>query len=139
MVRTYSIGSGKKVLVVVIIAALLLVAGGAALSMWSAGQMRETVNRQFNEEQLVIARNVANLIERELKVLKREILLVVSQMGYWQLAVLLQKNLRLQMSSSQNIISNKKLENVSRSHSGLLFSYSCLFYQFVFLIHLSCF
>ena len=58
MVSAYSIGSGKKVLVVVVIAALLLVAGGAALSMWSAGQMRETVNRQFNEEQLVIARNV---------------------------------------------------------------------------------
>ena len=54
MFRTYSIGSGNKVLVIVIIAALLLVAGGAALSMWSAGQMRETVNRQFNEEQLVI-------------------------------------------------------------------------------------
>ncbi len=81
MVRTYSIGSGKKVLVVVIIAALLLVAGGAALSMWSAGQMRETVNRQFNEEQLVIARNVANLIERELKVLKKEILLITKEIS----------------------------------------------------------
>ena len=72
MVRTHSIGSVKNILVAVLIAALLLVAGGAALSVWSAGQMRETVKRQFNEEQLVIARHVANLIERELKVLKRE-------------------------------------------------------------------
>ena len=73
MVSAYNIGSGKKVLVVVLIGALLMVAGGAAFSMWSARQMRETVTRQFNEEQLVIARNVASLIERELKVLKREI------------------------------------------------------------------
>ncbi len=79
MVSAYNIGSGKKVLVVVLIVALLLVAGGAALSMWSAGQMRETVKRQFNEEQLVIARNVANLIERELKFLKREILIIAKE------------------------------------------------------------
>jgi hypothetical protein len=81
MVSVYSIGSGKKVLVAVMIVALLLVAGGAALSMWSAGQMREAVKRQFNEEQLVIARNVANLIERELKVLKREILIIAKEIS----------------------------------------------------------
>ncbi|MEE4263277.1 MAG: ATP-binding protein [Desulfobacteraceae bacterium] len=81
MVRVDNTGSGKKVLVAVLIVALLLVAGGTALSMWSAGQMQETVKRQFNEEQLVIARHVASLIERELKVLKREILLITKEMS----------------------------------------------------------
>ena len=81
MVRTYRIGSGKKVLVVVPIVALLMVAGGAALSIWSAGQMQEAIKRQFNEEQLVIARNVASLIERELKVLKREILIIIKEIS----------------------------------------------------------
>ena len=58
------------------IVALLLVVAGMFLSMWSAVQMAETVKQQFNEEQLVIARNVANLVERELQVLKREISIV---------------------------------------------------------------
>ena len=81
MVRTYRIGAGKKVLVVVPIVALLMVAGGAALSIWSAGQMQEAIKRQFNEEQLIIARNVANLIERELIVLKREILIIIKEIS----------------------------------------------------------
>jgi PAS domain S-box-containing protein len=79
MVRIRGIGSEKKVFGIIILAALLLLAGGAALSIWSAGQMRESVARQFNEEQLVIARNVVNLIERELKFLKREILIIAKE------------------------------------------------------------
>jgi two-component system NtrC family sensor kinase len=60
----------------IITVALLLVGGGVVLSLRSAGQMAETVKRQFNEEQLVVARNAANLIERELQVLKKEISIV---------------------------------------------------------------
>ena len=66
----------KKVLLMIFVAALILLAGGAALGVWSAGQMRETVKQQFNEEQLVIARNIASLIEREFKLLKRELAVI---------------------------------------------------------------
>ena len=60
----------------IFVAALMLLAGSAALGVWSAGQMRKTVKQQFNEEQLVIARNIASLIEREFKLLKRELAII---------------------------------------------------------------
>ena len=66
----------KKVLLMIFVAALMLLAGSAALGVWSAGQMRETVKQQFNEEQLVLARNIASLIEREFKLLKRELVII---------------------------------------------------------------
>jgi two-component system NtrC family sensor kinase len=81
MVKIRGIGSEKRVLGIILLAALLLLAVGAALSLWSAGQMRESVTRQFNEEQLVIARNLANLIERELKFLKRETLIIAKEIS----------------------------------------------------------
>jgi two-component system, NtrC family, sensor kinase len=68
--------SVKRITVLVTIAALLLVSGVVVLSTRTAMQMAETVKQQFNEEQLVVARNVANLIERELGILKREISIV---------------------------------------------------------------
>jgi two-component system, NtrC family, sensor kinase len=46
------------------------------LGLWHADEMRDIVGRQFNEEQLVIARNVAGLIERELGFLERELTLI---------------------------------------------------------------
>ena len=81
MIGTNQKGTEKSILALVSIVALLLLVGGMFLSLWSAGQMAETVKQQFNEEQLVIARNIANLVERELQVLKREFSLIGKELA----------------------------------------------------------
>lgn len=69
-------GIRKNIFIIVCLTALIFLASGAVIGIWSAGEMKELVVEQFNEEQLVIARNVSNLIERELSFLKKEILLL---------------------------------------------------------------
>lgn len=49
------------------------------MGLWSAGELREVVEDQFNEQQLVIARHVSVLIERQLQSLKKELLLLREQ------------------------------------------------------------
>ncbi|MBN2124277.1 MAG: PAS domain S-box protein [Deltaproteobacteria bacterium] len=63
-----------KVLAVVVLAGIAFIAAGIFLGAWSAGEMREMVADQFNEEQLVMARHVATLIEREIGFLRKELL-----------------------------------------------------------------
>lgn len=60
----------------VLLVALLFLGVGAALGLWSSKELRQMVNDLFNEEQLVISQNIAHQIERELDVLKREIILL---------------------------------------------------------------
>jgi len=81
MFGTFFKRAEKHVSIFVLIAALLLVAGGIILSMRSAVQMAEIVKRQFNEEQLVVARNVANMVERELEIIKREISIISKEIA----------------------------------------------------------
>ncbi len=50
---------------IVSVAAVIFLVAGTVLGLWSAREMREQVGDQFNEQQLVIARNVTDLIERE--------------------------------------------------------------------------
>ena len=45
------------------------------MGLWSERAMRETVAKQFNEEQLVIAGHIAHLIEKELHRLEKEMIL----------------------------------------------------------------
>ncbi len=66
----------RRIIIAVLIIAAVFIAAGLTAGFWSAGEMREQVVRQFNEEQLVIAHSASNLIERELDFLKREILLL---------------------------------------------------------------
>jgi two-component system NtrC family sensor kinase len=68
--------SSKSVFVAVSVVAIIFLAAGAALGLWSVSQMRELVVDQFNEQQLVIARHTASLIERQFSFLKRELLLL---------------------------------------------------------------
>jgi len=68
-----------KVLVIVSVTAALFLAAGLALGLWSAREMREEVAEQFNQQQLVIARHVSLLIERQILFLKKEILLLKEQ------------------------------------------------------------
>lgn len=60
----------------VLLSALVFLGAGAALGFWSSRELRQMVSHQFNEEQLVIAQNIAHQIERELDVLKRELSLL---------------------------------------------------------------
>jgi two-component system NtrC family sensor kinase len=69
----------KKVFILVAIVALLFLGAGLALGLWSAREMRQVVSEQFNEEQLVLARHVSVLIERQIQFLKKEILLLKEQ------------------------------------------------------------
>ncbi|MBW2062972.1 MAG: PAS domain S-box protein [Deltaproteobacteria bacterium] len=69
-------GIEKNIILIVSVTVLFFMAAGAMLGLRSAKEMRKIVGNQFNEEQLVIARNVANLIERELNYIKKEIYLL---------------------------------------------------------------
>jgi len=66
----------KKTLVFLSVITLLFLAGGVALGVWTAAEMRDLVGQQFNEEQLVLARHVSVLIEREVRLLEKELLLL---------------------------------------------------------------
>ena len=69
-------GIRRNVIVTVSVAAVIFLVAGTVLGLWSAREMREQVGEQFNEQQLVIARNVTDLIERELHLIKKEMLLL---------------------------------------------------------------
>jgi two-component system NtrC family sensor kinase len=69
----------KKVLAVVSAIALLFLAAGAVIGIWSAAEMRDLVGEQFNEQQLVLARHVSTLIEKQMHFLDRELLLLQRQ------------------------------------------------------------
>jgi two-component system, NtrC family, sensor kinase len=66
----------RKVLMAVSVTAAFFLAAGLVLGLWSAREMREVVGDQFNEQQLVIARHVSVLIERQIQFLKKELLLL---------------------------------------------------------------
>ncbi len=65
----------KKLIVVIALAAFILLAISILMGLWSERAMRETVAKQFNEEQLIIAGHIAHLIEKELHRLEKEIIL----------------------------------------------------------------
>ena len=69
-------GIRRNIFIVVCSAALIFLAAGVLLGLWSAREMRQQVADRFNEEQLVIARHVGVFIERELRFLQKEILLL---------------------------------------------------------------
>ena len=69
-------GIRRNVIVIVSVAAVIFLGAGTVLGLWSAREMREQVGAQFNEQQLVIARNITDLIERELHLIKKEMLLL---------------------------------------------------------------
>ncbi|MCJ7830891.1 MAG: PAS domain S-box protein, partial [Desulfobacterales bacterium] len=66
----------RNILLAVAAITVVVLAVGLTLGLWSARDMRQLVAEQFNEEQMVIARNVSTLVERELGLLKKELLLL---------------------------------------------------------------
>ena len=73
MEQGLSIKKRNTVLIVTIIGIIFLFLG-ILLGIWATRQMRTQVTDQFNNEQLVIARSTAGLIEREFDFLKKEVL-----------------------------------------------------------------
>ncbi len=69
----------RNVIIVVSAVALFFLAAGALLGIWSAGEMRELVSEQFNAQQLVLARHVSFLIEKQIHFLERELLFLQKQ------------------------------------------------------------
>ena len=69
-------GFEKNMVAAVVLVAAFFMALGAVLGLWNARKMRAIVSQQFNEEQHVIARNLAERIEREFSLLRKEILLI---------------------------------------------------------------
>ena len=65
-------GMEKSIVIIVTLTALIFVAASAVMSQWSIEEMCKIVRGQFNEEQMVIAHNIKNFIERDFSVLKRE-------------------------------------------------------------------
>lgn len=60
----------------VILTTVFFILAAILLGIWHADEMRRIVSQQFNDEQLVIARNVATLLERELGFLQTELALI---------------------------------------------------------------
>lgn len=69
----------KQIILVVAGLALVFLSIGVSLSHWSGREVQQIVKDQFNAEQLVVARGVKRLIERELSLLKREIQLLARE------------------------------------------------------------
>jgi two-component system, NtrC family, sensor kinase len=69
----------KKFIWLILIAAFGFLLSAVALGLWHSAEVRNIVARQFNEEQLVIAQNVASLIERELVFLEKEITILSTE------------------------------------------------------------
>lgn len=66
----------RSAIFITVSVASLFILASIALGLWHTAEIRNIVSRQFNEEQLVIARNVALLIERELGFLEKELKLI---------------------------------------------------------------
>jgi two-component system NtrC family sensor kinase len=69
----------RNVLIIVSAIALLFLAAGGLIGIWSAGEMRDLVGEQFNAEQLVLARHVSSIIEKQMHFLQGELLFLERQ------------------------------------------------------------
>ncbi len=74
-------GIRKKIIIIVVLTSIGFLSAGVFLGAHSAKKMSEMVAAQFNEEQLIIARNISGLIERELSILRKEICLLGKQIS----------------------------------------------------------
>ncbi len=63
----------RHVLAILLAVNLALLGTSIYLGLKSAGQMREIVKEDFNQQQLVLARHTAGLLEQDINFLKREL------------------------------------------------------------------
>ncbi|MBS3758287.1 MAG: PAS domain S-box protein [Desulfobacterales bacterium] len=63
----------RRIIAAVVLATIIFLTLGARLDMWLLDEMRSNARQQFNQQQLVIARNIQHEIERRLEQIKDEI------------------------------------------------------------------
>lgn len=73
----------RNIAVIVGLLAGMFLISGIALGLWSARDMKRQIVEQFNNEQLVIARNTSGMIERELNTIKDELLLLSKDKSFY--------------------------------------------------------
>jgi hypothetical protein len=78
---SHSMVMDKNRIWIISLAAFFFILAVVFIGLWHADEIRDIVSRQFNEEQLVIARNVAGLIEKELDFLEKELLLISTEIA----------------------------------------------------------
>ncbi len=71
----------RKVFAVVVVVALIFLTAGAILGLWSANETRDLVGEQFNAQQLVLARQISALTEKQIHFLERELLFLEKQLN----------------------------------------------------------
>jgi two-component system NtrC family sensor kinase len=71
----------RRIAVSVGVAVVLFLLAGAMLGLWTIQEMKKIVTGQFNQEQLVIAHTVKQRIEREIKLLVKEIKLLAGDIS----------------------------------------------------------
>ena len=75
----------KGILFIVCSTAIVFLACGTWIGLWSAKEMKGLIVGQFNEEQLVLARNVSSSIERQLNLLVKEVSLLAREISAGQI------------------------------------------------------
>lgn len=64
--------------------ALAAVAAGTVISLWTRREIGRALTYQFNMQQLVVARNIRSVVERELGLIKRELLLLAHTLRQYE-------------------------------------------------------
>jgi len=72
--RRFKFLTSKIILPVILIFNVALLATSIYLGIKSANQMRQIVREDFNQQQLVLARHTASMLEQDLEFLKRELI-----------------------------------------------------------------
>ncbi|MBW1952580.1 MAG: PAS domain S-box protein [Deltaproteobacteria bacterium] len=71
--RRFSFLLSRYVIIVILVGILVLLGVSIYLGLKSAGQMRQIVKEDFNQQQLVLAQHTASILEQDLEFLKREL------------------------------------------------------------------
>jgi two-component system NtrC family sensor kinase len=71
--RRFSFLLSKYALLLMAVITILLLATGFYLGYMSADQMRRIIKEDFNQQQLMLARHTANILEQDIDFLKREL------------------------------------------------------------------
>ena len=65
-----------RVIAAAIITAVVIMIAGVGVSVWLESETRKAIARQFNAEQLSVARNIRRFVELELSLIKKELVLL---------------------------------------------------------------
>ena len=66
----------KKIIIALIFSTVILLGVGALMDLWYNREMKKTARQQFNDQQIIIARNIKNSISDKIDFLKKEIIII---------------------------------------------------------------